>query len=59
MIHDCKYAREIGAEPKWLTPVEGGKLVCSLCHTPKNTRTIEVPVEEEPPVKAAPKTAGK
>lgn len=56
MIHDCKYALEIGAEPVWLGSV--GSQVCSLCHTPKKTRTVEVPVDE-PPVKAAPKTAGK
>lgn len=46
MIHDCKYAREIGAEPAWLV-TEKGEHVCSLCHMTKKTRTVEVPVEIE------------
>jgi len=53
MIHDCQYAREIGAEPAWLVTETGGQ-VCSLCHTPKKTRTVEVPVETEDEKPAAP-----
>lgn len=46
MIHDCQYAREIGAEPVWLV-TERGEHVCSLCHMTKKTRTVEVPVTED------------
>jgi hypothetical protein len=46
MIHDCKYAQVIGGQPEWLT-TDGAKPVCSFCHTPKNTRTVEVPVTED------------
>jgi hypothetical protein len=46
MIHDCQYAHLIGGQPEWLI-TDGAKPVCSFCHTPKNTRTVEVPVEIE------------
>jgi hypothetical protein len=62
MTHKCDYAEVIGAAPEWITDTASGRVVCSLCHAPKTTKTIEVPVEtEEPePVKApAPKTTAR